>query len=544
MASPEPLRQPRRPPTATLRPAREIPLESDELDEFRWAVARVFNDQTSAENLLARIGYPREHLPTWAGQNADTWWTEVFLALHHGIIDLPHRRLLGAAVRVYQHNPVFRPLAQRHGLINLDEGTAGEQDMTDPVAPEPQAPSMPEVHPDEPEDASADSTAEAVGAPEEAGLADAEEAGPPTCHVIIRASSEDARVEAADILRALELDPRDVWSTAHAISYRLNTDDISHVRRQLDSTDLGWTVVPAGARDYLLREVYVQGPDGRRFRFLDAPAQQTVGNIAAEVVDQYGKTFADKARPTVVDHVEDDGRRRRLAPEATLHDEGVREGAHLRVGFEATAGAINPLDRQDALSRVRNELLSFARSRPDLVVRGFPPMLPTEYELEFTQPSLGPPRTQDGDPTRVERHVVSISLRGDFPQTPPVVFWDSLIFHPNVYPNYGDMSLDHPEHSGLVCLGMLAESYRPSLDFGDLFQLLIDMAAFRNYGLLEPTGVVGADGREETRVNFYDRAAAIWVAEHPEEILQMGGSPGGRPMRVEPEYRNVIEAVT
>ena len=73
-------------------------------------------------------------------------------------------------------------------------------------------------------------------------------------------------------------------------------------------------------------------------------------------------------------------------------------------------------------------------------------------------------------PIEIDRHEVLLILGPDFPMEGPLAFWQHPIFHPNV-----------ADDSGVVCLGVLRESYRPGLHFGEVCQMLIDMAAFRNY---------------------------------------------------------------
>ncbi|MGH3873799.1 MAG: PAS domain S-box protein [Pseudonocardiaceae bacterium] len=99
--------------------------------------------------------------------------------------------------------------------------------------------------------------------------------GAATCHVIVYASSEDARQHANYVLRDLGLDPQEVWSTSKAVSFRVCSDDVPAVRLLLGTTDLGWTVVAPGQLDYLLQSLSAEGPGRRKFRFTDASAQQT-----------------------------------------------------------------------------------------------------------------------------------------------------------------------------------------------------------------------------------------------------------------------------
>jgi hypothetical protein len=506
--------------------------------EFRTALANVFDDDRSAADILGRIGFPNGQRPRdWSG-NSEQAWFQVFGLLEKGLIQFPQRNLLQAAFAIYQYNGTFRTLAIRYGLVSPDEDEPGAGEIAgegEPVAG-PRAPGA---------QAPAASPPAGGGRRQRGGQDSAEEpeAAPRTCHVIVRAGSEEDRAAAAQILAGLGLEPRDVWATAYATSFEVNTVDAGTVRGRLDDTDMSWVVVPAGANDYLIRELYVSGPDGRRFRLVDAPAQQTVADVAAGIMAQYGPSFA-KSRPTVVDRVRPDGQGERLAPEQTLHAAGVRDGAALRMGFEATAGAVNPLDHQDALRRMRNQILHFARSRPDMTVRGAPPTLPSHYEISFTQRSLGPPAEPDGPPTEVSHHVIKVQFRADFPETPPFVFWESPIFHPNIYPMYdSELARRRPLSKGLVCLGRIAQSYTPSISFAELCQTLIDMAAYRNYTVAEPTGVLAVDGTEIHSDDYYDPLAARWARDHQEEIRAMGGSPMLRRSTVAKPYANVIETV-
>lgn len=497
----------------------EIPLNEGEHEDLLREIAEAFSDEAGAGSVLNLIGFPRAQRPNFAAHTPNQYWALIGQQLRLGVVHNPNRRLIEAALRVYAYNPVFRGLAMRYGLIATDGQPAS------PPAATPAA-------------------SEATSAPAETAPESSSATEPATCHVIVRASSEDDRAEATKVLQQLGLDPEDVWATAHAVSFRVNTAEVGALRRLLDRTDIGWTVVPPTARDYLIGELFVDGPDGRRFRLVDAPAQQTVGNVAQEVVSQYGTSFADRARPTVVDHVELDGKGRRLDPEQTLHDAGVSERSYLRVGFQATAGAVNPLIRQDALSRARNEILEAAESRPDMVVGAVPFTLPTEYQIEFQQPSFGPPDVAGGEPRPLSDHVVLIRLRPDFPEIAPVAYWLTPIFHPNIYPNYdSDAARERPYQRGLVCLGELAEAYTPGLHFGKLLETLIDMAAFRNYAVFQPSGEVGPDGRPELLGDFYDGAAARWVLANQKLIVAMGGRPVRPEKPAKPAYRNFIEAL-
>ena len=87
-------------------------------------------------------------------------------------------------------------------------------------------------------------------------------------------------------------------------------------------------------------------------------------------------------------------------------------------------------------------------------------------------------------PYPLEKHEVFIKLSVNFPMQAPKVFWQSPIYHPNV-----------DAKTGKVCLGVLEEKYRPGLDFGQLCQMLVDIAAYHNYEVRE----------------YYNQEAAQWA---------------------------------
>ena len=364
-------------------------------------------------------------------------------------------------------------------------------------------------------------------------------------HVMIRADNEVGRRGVREFLAEQGLGPTEVWSTNHTTLFALREDDASVVRDRLaQHPDLEWTVIPPGGPTYLLAQLTVQGPDGRYFRFTDTPAQQTVADLAADTLAEYPDHGAD--RSAVTDLVQPNGQGVRLSPDVTLHDAGIRDGDQLRVAAGGNAGAINPLYHAEALVRAGNQIRAFVDTHPGVTLLANAPELATTYELEFKEPSLGPPPEPDLDPVDIEDHVVQLEFGPDFPQAPPTVFWLTPIFHPNIYPNYdSELARKSPPRQGLVCLGDLTDAYQPGLDLGQLCQTLLDVAAFRNYGLVQLTGqvVLAEDGqyRDVLKSDFFDLTAAIWVATHQDRIAAMGGRRQGPPTPRTDPYRNVVE---
>ncbi|MFC4044649.1 effector-associated domain EAD1-containing protein [Dactylosporangium siamense] len=467
----------------SLLPA-EDQIDWQDRDRLLLAMARLFPTQTAAAPLLRSIRVPAEHIPPWGDGDAESWWTSMFAQLDNGLLSDPYRRLIGAAHRRYRRNTVLSDLFGRY------------------LTEDPQTPEM--------------------------------------CHVFVRAGTDGDRTNATEVLEQLGLRPVEDWRTDHTVSFSVNTADHATVGRLLHDTQLGFTVVPPGQANYLLRELYVQGPDGSRFRLVDAPAQQTVGAVAGEVVShQYQDDDEVEAnRPTVVDKVDGRGDLTRVGGDQTLDEAGFEEGDNMRIGWEGRAGAVNPVDWQNALDRVYKQIRLFAEGHPDVKMWADSMSTPTEYEIAFRRKSFAPPEHPGQEPAVIEAHKVRIALGADFPEVAPNVFWLTPIFHPNVFPMYDcEAARGRPDLRGFVCLGMLAESWQPALDFGDLIQTLIDIAGYRNYELYQVS--TGRDG-PMWRANYFDRDAARWANDHQAAIVGIGGSTLVPHHATRPGYPNVI----
>jgi hypothetical protein len=498
----------------------DIGLTRVDRDTLLGALEASFDTDVRARNLLRTIEFPARAIPGF--DHPLDFWLEIFDECDRGIIEAPYRRLINGALRRYGFNGAFTGLARRYSLVDL---------------PAPEQPSVPAQRTPE--------RRQRPASPPRGGDVPREHLSA-TCRVIVRIDSEEERIAVERWLAEVGLAPAQMWSTPTAVSYRLDQADQDAVRQVLlDRPDLGWTLVPPGEPDYLIRRLYVEGPDGRRFRVTDAPAQQTVGSLAAEVVEQYPEGLPGAGRPTVADHVGADGQGRRMNPGNTLYQEGIGEDDHVRVGFQATAAAVNPLDRQDALFGVRNQLQAYVDAHPDFLVWPNSSSLPTEYDIRFPQRGFGPRPEPGAEPVDIWEHDLSIVLGPEFPVTAPQVRWVSEVFHPNVFPTYDCEALRERDYMrGVVCLGTLAESYQPSLDFGELCATLRDIAGYRNYSLVVPTEEIDPRTPLPTlRGDFYDLAAALWAASKDgrRRIREIGGVPAVRPSPARERYGNVFE---
>jgi len=471
----------------------ELEISATDRKRFLDALTTTFHTQDRVENVLHAIHFPRSRRPLGEGSTEDQW-REILYELDAGIIPDGYRALLMAVMERYPANPAFAALAERYAT---------------------------ELQPD----------------------AQPQPTGHELCHVFIRAASETERQQALEFLNYLGLGATEVLSTNHLTLFALAERDPDRVRTRLADSDLAWTVVPPGGATYLISQLIVRGPDGRMFRFTDVPAQQTVAELADDALAAYPYQEGGR-RGTVTDHVKADGHGLRLSSDATLHEAAVRDGDQLRVGFQATAGAINPLDHSDALLRAAAQIRSFGDQHPEITVWANAPGLATSYELQFRRPSFGPPPGPGQDPDEIEEHVVQLNFGPDFPMVPPAVFWITPIFHPNIYPNYDcELARANPAHQGLVCLGELADAYHPTIDLGELCQVLIDLAAFKNYGLFLPPSQVSAGEAARFRVelqgNVFDPDAARWVLSHQDRIEAIGGRVQTRATPRRDPYRNV-----
>jgi hypothetical protein len=156
---------------------------------------------------------------------------------------------------------------------------------------------------------------------------------PPTCHVIIWTGAEEIREKSALKLQELGFDPKEMWCTARAVSYRVNSAQTSQVSSQMEGTGFTCTVVAPGLEDYLVRQLYIDGPYGRRFRIFDASAHQTICSLAEQVAENY-EGVPEGARFVVTDFMGPNGQRRRLDLNETIHMAGVRDKDRLGIAFE------------------------------------------------------------------------------------------------------------------------------------------------------------------------------------------------------------------
>lgn len=465
----------------------DVRLSPPDRRQLRAYAAEVAPNEAAAHRWLRQIGFPAGEYPAWtAGMNAGDWWDVLFNEFDLGVAETPYRDLIEAFSERYPHG-----------------AAAGLRDrcLQPPAADPPPQPTT--------------NRSDLV-------------------HVMFRASTDEESLAAQRALSDSGLDPHQLYATQHAVSFSVGTGDAAAVSRRLRGvTDLGWTVIAPGTPDYVLRNLYFQVPDGTHYQTVDASSASTLGDLAADVMTAHrvqGRTEAPTTAeevPTVVERVMPDGSRRRENPDQTVHEADLRDGDQLRIGVRADAGAVHPHMHEDGLHRAHHQILRFAQEHPGLQVRPRPAGFPSEYELEFDRPGFGPPESADAGPALITHHLVRIELGPEFPETHPLVYWVTPIFHPNVYPNYECPKFhEHPEARGLVCLGELDKGWYPALDFAEICQMIVDIAGYGNYDLyrLAYSERLGMHRIE----NFYNKQAADWAETHQDEIVARGGVAANR----------------
>lgn len=390
-------------------------------------LGEVYDSREKALGLLAAIDVSSGMVQPFGGPSPRDWWRQVCKELAHGLIDDGVDRLARAAASQYQGNEVFARAAREAG-----------------------------------------------------GAVECRTASEPVCNVSIRIDGslpDDIALDEIKAFKALArrlgLRMRVDMADAGSIDLRVSFDSEEDAQRFLaelraSRPDTRAALTGLDHRDYWMN-LNAEGPDGRRFALEGVRASTRVREIAKGISGQYHDEFWPRGKApvkAVVDRVDDSGGAQRLNPTQTLHQAGVRPHDTLRVHPEAQAGAVDPLLRYESLVLVRNQIRDFARANPDFKVQANSTEVPNEYLFRFEAPSFAP-----GDPpVPIDQHAVFLALGPDFPMEGPLAFWQHPIFHPNV-----------ADESGVVCLGVLRESYRPGLHFGEVCQMLVDMAAYRNY---------------------------------------------------------------
>lgn len=415
------------------------------LDEL----ARVFNNDGAATEILDAIQYPIGQRPAWgAGAIPTVNWTNICNAVDTGLTEGGLEALIAFAAAYRPYNRLFRPWADRP-TAQTDEETGA----TPPHNPVPAAAASSifitgcRANPDAMLTAM-QQIAQRMGVPGTVGIGGVTDRG----HLVLDLSHGTVQ-QGLDMVAAYQQ------------------------QQQGGAADLHMNVATNGTRATWIENLFVEGPDQARFELTKVPPQTPTRDIGRAIMGQYKDQgvaggAADAQRNVTVDQLEPDGTTRRLQPDKSIAENGIRDGDTLHVGPESTAGNLAAGARDDALARVLIQMKSYRSSHPGFTIKANATKAPTEYTLEFQAPSFAPPPEKNAAPVRIDNHRVFVRLPPDFPMKAPHAFWQTPIFHPNIQAEVG-----------FVCMDELSVRWRPATNFEHLCQYFVDVASFQIYNL-------------------------------------------------------------
>lgn len=456
---------------------------------FLAEICNLFSREDRARHCLVTFGFPQGRIPEF--DSAEVFWTTAAQEIDGGILpedDL--RSLVQHAADQYPGNRLLGP----HTVSRRSEAALEAEDTPSPEGAPAEDAEPQEAGPPEPEasvpDAPKEGCAVILGPPPEGEDTDGLQ------QRVAQMCAEQGEATAFEIVQVLENGQLELYFPG------VHANELLPLQERLRGQGIRCRIIDDRYLDRILNRLLVEGPDQARYQFSNVPASTLVGDVARALIsDEYDsnwpKDARDKPRPATVDHVDHEGNERRLRPDDRLDDSNVEDGDLLQVHPESTAGSQNPIYREEALVRAKNQVVRYARLHPGFRVQANSTHAPTEYVIHFGAPGIQP---HEQGPERA-RHSVLLQLPEQFPSVSPAVWWQPpVIYHPNVH-----------RGTGRVCMGVLDDRYRPGLDFGLLCQMLVDIASFHNYVV----------------THGYNEEACRWAASEEGQATIVAG--GGRP---------------
>ncbi len=469
------------------KPAPRPPLTLAQLerDEGLVALHAAFPTAADATRVLNRIDFPAAYRPNHAGYpDGDAYWREVCRQVEQGRTEGGLEALMAAATHFFPHSRVFPQYVQQVAPLPITDAEANHGVSLFIISGRRPSEVLDEVR----------RVATTYRLPGQVRLEMSTDTG-------LAVFGFD-QASAEEVQRIAEEIPRLLAPTPHAGPVRVNLS-------------------ANGDRSTILERLYAEGPDGRRFELFDVPANTTPQEIARGVMGEYTDTGAptgttDPKRKVVVNAIRPEGPQR-LNPDQPIGRQGLRDGDQVEVLPESRAG-VDANTRLEALKRARNEVIAFCTARPGITpeVPAGEEITPTQYTLAFEANSWAPPPASGQQPVPITQHEVLIDLPSEFPIRAPLVRWLTPIFHPNVFP---DLPADPRRR--MVCLGELMEHYEPGLDFGKLLQMLLEIAAYRNYDLqsfVDPDARRWAHSREG-QIAIEQRGGISWTRDEVNTLI-------------------------
>ena len=185
----------------------------------------------------------------------------------------------------------------------------------------------------------------------------------------------------------------------------------------------------------------------------------------------------------------------RLRSDETIQKADIVNGMTLRIYPEAIAGALDANMHQAALIADHRAIRELAEENPYFEYETVMDFAPTKYTLRLRYRSFIEPPTRSGISPKIgSDHSVKVELPANYPFEPPVIYWVTPIFHPNINQKRKD-----------VCLGRLGKRYLPGLGLARIVSMLIEIIQWRNYD-----AIVGAYNGEAANWAFKARKLGFY----------------------------------
>jgi len=193
-----------------------------------------------------------------------------------------------------------------------------------------------------------------------------------------------------------------------------------------------------------VRVVFIEDTTGEQFE-CEVPASTLLSRVAGDFFENQGWDTQDssgRAQRAVVELVDGQNpdKTMRLRSDETVEQAGIQNGDVLRIFPESVAGAISEATRLATLIQDVNGMRELADWNRRITFQAKPENAPIQYIVKLDYPGFA--RLQAEKPVETTRpHEVEIRLPTDYPRVAPIVYWRTEVFHPNIHPMSGAVSI-------------------------------------------------------------------------------------------------------
>lgn len=254
--------------------------------EIRKEIENLFAQRERAEWILEQIGFPMDRLPQGSGR---TFWASVFPELDNGTLPNGGWELVEKAAEMYPNNPVLKDATSSSNVSRQGASLTIQnvQNIRETIA-------------------------------------------------LVR-----------EIAAGMNLSITPAFNRDQQLSFHVDADE-EHLRslaesvaRRLREMDISGSVKSVPFHDYILQQVIIEGPDTARYEIRDVPASTATADVGAAILGTY-PNIHDKVQ-YVIDSLSTG---KRLHPDLSLHENGVREGDIFAATPVGAAGGPSPEQNQ------------------------------------------------------------------------------------------------------------------------------------------------------------------------------------------------------